>query len=62
VEAMPQDSRVDECLNVIYRCLDSSTDSDELRSAVTALMDIAVQQHQLLIAERLLEVARQLGR
>ena len=60
MEAMPQDPRVDECVNVICRCLDSSTDSDELRSAVTTLLGIALQNHQFLIAASLQEIARQL--
>ena len=64
-EAMSHDVRVGECVAAIRRCLESSPHpqhDNELRSAVTALMEIAVQQHQFLIAKRLLEIARQLRR
>ena len=43
----------------IRRRLDSSPDpehDDELRSAVTVLLEIALQQHQFLIAARLQEM------
>ena len=69
VKAMPHDVRVGKCVEAIRRCLDSSPDpehDDELRSAVTVLLEIALQQHQFLIqfliAARFLEIARQLGR
>ena len=52
VKAMPHDVRVGKCVEAIRRCLYSSPDPEhdnELRSAVTALLEIAVQQHQFLI-------------
>jgi len=64
-EAMSHDGRVGECVEGIRRCLKSSADpqhDNDLRSAVTALLEIAVQQHQFLIAKRLMEIARQLRR
>ena len=51
-EAMSHDGRVGACVEAIRRCLESSPDpqhDNELRSAVTALSEIAVQQHQFLI-------------
>jgi len=66
VKAMPHDVRAGKCVEAIRRCLDSSPDpehDDELRSAVTVLLEIALQQHQFLIqfliAARFLEIARQ---
>jgi len=62
-EAMSHDIRVGECVAAIRRCLESSSDAqhhNELRSAVTALVEISVQQHQFLIAGKLLEIVRQL--
>ena len=52
VKPMPHDVRVGKCVEAIRRCLDSSPDpehDDELRSAVTVLLEIALEQHQFLI-------------
>ena len=65
VKAMPHDVRAGKCVEAIRRCLDSSPDpehDDELRSAVTVLLEIALEQHQFLIqfliAARFQEIAR----
>ena len=69
-EAMPpqEDPRVGECLDVIRRYLESDTESlpnfeDEkkIQPVVTALLQIAVEYRQFLIAARLQEIARQLA-
>ena len=69
-EAMPpqEDPRVGECLEVIRRYLESSTESllnsedeKQIQPVVAALLKIAVEYRQFLIAGRLQEIARQLA-
>jgi hypothetical protein len=69
-EAMPpqEDPRVGECLDVIRRYLESDTESlpnfedqKKIQPVVIALLQIAVENRQFLIAARLQEIARQLA-